>query len=446
MNVNNPLKDFLAQNPVFFKDKKVLLAVSGGIDSMVMLYAFHSLQYYIGVAHCNFKLRGSESDQDEQLVKQFCQTNNIPFLSISFNTAEIAKKQKTSTQETARTLRYNWFEQLRKKHHFDFIATAHHQDDNAETILFNLIRGTGILGMCGIPQKNLPIIRPLLDVSKKQLEEYALANQVPFRTDASNGEHKYARNKIRNKIFPLLESINKGSSHHINEFGNYSKFIFRILQKRLREIESQILIFQDDAIHLETHELIKDEDAYYFLFEILKKYGFNNAQVKSIEQSILLNSSGKSFTTETHKLVINRSECIITPISHDTDILPELLISKNQLPIKVTISNTTIELCLISTNNIELNNPRKQFLDAEKIADSFTIRQWKAADFFIPLGMKGRKKISDLLIDSKVSMPAKEQTFIISNHGEIAAVIAYQISNLYKIKTTTKTALQISIQ
>ncbi len=445
MNINNLLNDFLTQNEPSFKDKKMLLAVSGGIDSMVMLHCFHALQYNIGVAHCNFKLRGKESDLDEELVEHFCTTNNIQFIKTSFDTNTVSKKQKTSIQETARTLRYEWFEQLRKEHHFEFIATAHHQDDNAETILFNLVRGTGILGMCGIPYINKPIIRPLLSVSKKQIEKYAFVNNVPFRTDASNENSKYARNKIRNKVFPLLNAINTASIGHINEFGNYSKFIYRLLQNRMHEIESNIVTRENDSIRLSTYDLIKDEDAYYFLFELLKKYAFNPTQVKAIQQSLISHSSGNCFYSDSHKLIINRHECIITPIDHIATIHQEISISKSELPLKIKLDNTIIELRLISIQHIDLKKPNNQFLDADTIADNFSIRQWKVADFFIPLGMKGRKNVSDLLIDAKVSVPDKEQTFVLCNNEQIASVIKHQISDLYKVQKNTSNVLQIII-
>lgn len=439
MNLNNLFSENFSLHFGPAKGSKCLLAVSGGIDSMTMLELFRQAGITAGVAHCNFTLRGNESDLDHELVKQYCTRYGIPFFEQHFDTLAFATKHKLSIQMAARKLRYTWFEQLANVHSYDFIATAHHQNDNAETILLNIVRGTGINGLAGIPLINGRIIRPLLFATKTELESYAAEHQVPYREDASNSENKYARNKIRNEILPALQNINPAIIAHINALGEYADIAYSLLKEQIQEIKATYTTPENDRFCINMKALIRHQHASFFVFELVRTFGFNATQVNDILVSFTHEHTGKLFYTHTHQLLIDRDLLVVSPLAEkeyrETSINVhsdmQLSAGKHQYALEYLDQKPAVFM------------PDHIYLDADTLTLPYTIRQWKQGDRFQPLGMSGMKKISDFLIDEKTNLIDKDEVFVLENNGTIAAILTRRISEQYKITSATKRILHL---
>lgn len=433
------------QNLGSAKGQRILCAVSGGVDSMVMLNLFLQKGLKVAVAHCNFKLRGSESDNDEKLVKDFCDQHSIPVFTQSFDTLSIAADNQTGIQETARKLRYEWFDSLLAKHQYDLIATAHHADDNAETILFNIVRGTGMTGASGIPRQTNRIIRPLLNMNKSEILAYAAFHQIPFRNDESNNSSKYARNKMRLDVIPLLSQINARAVEHINNFGHHSKIAMGLIEERTKEYGTLYMNQSNELTTLRCNELVEIADFSFWLFELLKPFGTNQNTIQQITECLIDNRSGAVFFTSSHKLMINRLSVLIQPLSTTPNFF-SITMDVSDLPVNVSYLSQTVELDVITTNPSPLFNPSEQLVDLASIGDSITIRNWKAGDRFIPLGMTQHKKVSDYLSDGKISIYQKALTLVLESREQIIAIIGHQINNSFKVTSKTNRLLRIRIK
>ena len=374
----------IEQNFPQLKDKKLLLAVSGGVDSMVLLDLFYKLRFDICVVHCNFQLRGKESDGDEMLVREICQDRYIPYFIETFDTLEFAKENKLSIQLAARKLRYDWFQEIISLG-FDYVLTAHHLDDNVETFLINFTRGTGLEGLTGIPAQNGNIIRPLLPFSREEIENYAQANQIQWREDSSNASDKYFRNKLRHNIVPTLKELNTGfldsfqnTLHHLQQseslVNDASKLVF---EKVVEEKENQL------EIHLKP--LLEFQNYKAYLYQWLKAFGFSawNDIYDLVEAQ-----SGKQVFSETHVLLKDREKLILSErkeINKSEVFIIESIESKVNIPLKLRFCKAvnifeTVSNCI--------------FVDESKIKFPLTIRKWQEGDYFYPSGMNGKKKLS----------------------------------------------------
>ena len=426
---------FIKSKYLFKKTDRILLAVSAGIDSVVMADLFHQAGFNFGIAHCNFGLRGKESDGDETFTQKLARQYKVPFFTTRFNTSEFASSRKISIQMAARELRYTWFEEIRSVEKFDFIATAHHLDDQVETFLINLIRGTGISGLHGISAKQGFIIRPLLFLYRNEIAEYARENRIPFREDSSNNDDKYIRNKIRLNIIPLLEEINpevrQTITSEIKILGGWEDIGKKEIKRKIPGILKQRkenTIIELDALKQSPHyELIA--------WEILSSFDFNSSVVSNILANID-GSSGRTFLSPTHRLVADRDSLIIQPIKSSPDKTGRMISDKRKnisWPVKLSFS--------VHENILNLPiPPGKEFasLDYDTLVFPLEIRKWKAGDSFHPFGMKGKKKVSDLLIDEKISLPDKENTYVLCSSGKIAWVVGRRIDQRFRI--TPKTA------
>lgn len=441
MNLNNRFLEHLINVIGVSPSAKYLLAVSGGVDSMVMLHLFHAAGINISVAHCNYSLRAKESDLDHKLVRERCEQLAVPFFDIVFDTKKISKEQSTGIQETARKLRYDWFQRLASDHQFDFIATAHHQDDTVETILFNLIRGTGLKGLEGIPLRNKNIIRPLLFASKNTLLQYAQEHTISYRIDASNLSNTYSRNKIRNTIIPLLTDINPEAVKHIYTLSSHSASVMGIASEFIQTISASIIQTKNDAIIIDCKPLEEKSYFSFFLYETLHPYGFNSYQTDTIKDAVVSLKSGIIFQSASHTLTVNRSEIIIQVSNPKT---PEYLVLTNANSQSFSIGNNEYFLSVIPNTSNPTFKPQTIYLDADKVAFPVTVRTWQAGDFFSPLGMSGKKKISDYLIDKKLSLLEKENVFVLISTNHIVAILNHQIDENFKITPATQNILQIS--
>lgn len=436
---------YINEQSLFQPTDKIVLAVSGGKDSIVLLDLFREAEFNFTVAHCNFQLRGEESDQDADFVKQLCTSQGIPFRATTFQTKEFAKIHKLSIEMAARQLRYEWFEQIRQELNYEYIATAHHLNDSIETILLNLTKGTGIAGLRGILAKKEYIVRPLLFASRTDIENYVAEKQLLWREDSSNASNDYQRNLLRNEVVPLLKKINPSLEHTFARNIERLQAIESIFLKNLDEFKKAVCKEENDALWLKIETIQNWQSAAYLLEETLKEFGFNYFQSKEIYHS-LIKTSGKTFHSATHTLVKDREYLIITPKEERT--FEEVLIEKDIQNIEyydlfIQISHTNLE-----DWQAYLNTERKSsvlWVDAAKLKYPLSIRPWQEGDWFIPLGMKGKKKVSDFLVDTKVPLHLKKATFLLCSDEDIVWIIGQRTDERFKVTEGTTEVVRVEV-
>lgn len=430
-------KRYIFGNDLIKQGTSVLLAVSGGIDSMVMTHLFLQLDYKIGIAHCNFKLRATESEQDEEMVRNYAFAHNIPFFSTSFETKTFAAKNGLSVQMAARNLRYSWFEEIRKENNFDKIAVGHNQNDNIETLMINLIRGTGIAGLTGIRPINDRIIRPLLFASRQDITDYCLQNQLMFLEDRSNADTKYTRNKIRHLVLPVLKEINPSIEDTLSKTAERFTGINEILNEYISGIRSNISEIKDNSIVFDIC-LLKDYlHNHTVIFELFRPFGINNCQLGDLVKVINGKTGGKIYTDK-HRIIKNRKEIIVSVA--DTSVKNFFNIQTRKEFKKVPFINSAAYLDI--TESFEIPSDESiACVDSDKISFPMIIRKWKKGDHFYPLGMNQKKKLSDYFIDNKYSLLDKETKFILESEGKIVWIIGDRIDNRFRITDSTKKVL-----
>jgi tRNA(Ile)-lysidine synthase len=433
------LQKILKSNNIH-QNHKIVIAVSGGSDSMCLLLLFNKLGYEnIMAAHCNFKLRGVESDSDEEFVKNYCNALNIRFISKSFNVSQYCEVQKVSIQVAARELRYQWFEELRKKNNYDYIATAHHLDDNNETVLMHLIRGCGIEGLTGIKFKTGKIIRPLISFSKVNLLDYLFLNNIPYREDSSNLKSDYDRNFIRNKLIPSITELNESFNNTFSNNISHWNDSYSIYKNHLEKIKQKLIDKSKSDIKLSVGKLLSYEASSTILFESIKEYGFNQHQVNDIMESIL-NPESKVFLSSNHRLIKEKKYLVITSLTSTSNYF--LLEKKNQ---KVRTEFFEIEFEIIeNSHRIKVESKGYQFLDADELEFPLIIRNWKQGDYFYPEGLNKKKKVSDYFTDKKTSLLEKERTLLLFSNDKLCSVVGSRIDNRFKVKPSTKSILRLS--
>lgn len=421
---------------------KFLLAVSGGVDSMVLVDLFKSKELNFSVAHCNFQLRGVDSDLDEELVTAVCENNSIPLFKTKFNTQYLLDNTNQSIQMLARELRYNWFNELRQKHNFDYVVTAHHLNDQIETFFINLSRGSGLNGLKGINEFNNYLYRPLLSVTKEQIRRYATDNKVHFREDVSNASNKYKRNLIRNKIAPLFKELNPSFEEtmltNLSMIDKSQQFMAKTIEKNL----SKGIIKTDGSLIRINKQLLSELSFIAeHLYHYLKTFNFTYSQVVGVVDFVTNKiQSGKIIQTKTHKLLNDREELLLYPIEKDDIVQVE--IKKNVKSVTNPVS-LTFDILPISEVKI-LPQVNKAYLDADKLTWPLTIRKWKQGDTFYPLGMTNKKKLSDFLINTKVNLVEKEKVLVLESNNDICWVINHRLSNKFKITDNTRQVLLIT--
>lgn len=433
------LKEFntyIKKEKLFSKTDTILLTVSGGIDSIVMCELFHQAGLKFGIAHCNFQLRGDESDTDELFVEELAEKYNVQFHSVAFDTSAYAKKNKLSIQLAARKLRYEWFEEIRTQFDYKYIATAHHQDDSIETFFINLIRGTGISGLHGILPKQNYIIRPLLFSGKEQIELFAKKNKLKHREDSSNASDKYVRNKIRHQLIPVLKELNPNISQTIAEDIQRLSDTEKVYKKEITNKRSKIIKEDKNGLQISIKELKKLKPIEPYLFEFLYPLGFNSATIDEIIES-LNGQSGKQFFSPTHRLIKDRDFLIVengkwkmgNGKSHSIKKSQKSLIAE-ELKLNFKSVSKTANYKLQTTN--EATN-----IDFDKLQFPLEIRKWEKGDTFYPLGMKGKKKLSDFFIDKKISIAEKENTWLLTSANKIVWVIGLRLDDRFKVTDKT---------
>lgn len=424
---------YIKKNALFTKEDKILLAVSGGKDSVLMVQLFKLAGYRFSIAHCNFNLRGDETQRDEAFVKLLAASLAVPFHVVHFDTKAYAEKHQISTQMAARDLRYAWFEEIRKSEKYDFIALAHHQNDSIETLLLNLTRGTGISGMHGILPKRGKLVRPLLFLSRVDIDHLIEEHDISFVEDSSNGSTKYARNKIRLQVIPQLREINPNLEHTFAQ--NIIRFAEteEVLQQVIAQTRAMVVEEKGEEIYLSIEKIKALRPQKLLFFELLSPYHFTSAVVEEILSS-LTKQSGTSFYSHSHRATINREEVIISVLSKQQD----QLVLIHPTDTSISIGGQVISLLYVDSGLIE-NNPNKAFVDLDKLIFPLVVRFRQDGDKFMPLGMKQFKKLSDFLIDEKVPLPKKEKVpLLLNGNGEMIWVAGLRQDNRYKVSTTTK--------
>jgi len=433
---------FINREALFNGNDKMLLAVSGGVDSVVMAKLFHNSNYQFGIAHCNFQLRGNESDADEQMVEQLAADLDVEFYAKRFETSHYSKENKVSVQMAARELRYQWFEEIRVCNGYDLIAVAHHIDDSIETFLFNITRGSGISGLRGIQSKRDKIVRPLLFANKVQIEDFAKEQALKYCVDSSNDELKYTRNKIRHQLIPLLNELNPGFNSSIVETMKKMSETEKVFKQRIKEAQPKIVRQKDKEIFLSIEKLKQLSPLFIYLYEFLKAYNFNGSVVENLIAS-LDDQPGKKFFSETHCAIKDREDIIITTLTNDSVTDKDGLINEGQERID---EPKVIALKTYGKNEVNISTSDNcASLDSKKLSFPLKLRKWIQGDYFYPLGMEQKKKLSDFFIDSKIPLSEKENIFVVESAGEIAWVVGQRVDNRFKVTDSTVEIYQMEL-
>ncbi len=420
----------------FLNGKKLLLATSGGIDSMVMIHLFQQLNYEIALAHCNFQLRGMESFGDQTFVQEYADANKIPIYSTLFDTEAFAKDYKLSTQVAARELRYNWFYELLENEKFDYLLTAHHADDNIETFLINLTRGTGIEGLTGIPEQNEQVVRPLLIFSRAEIEAYAKENNIEWREDSSNASDKYLRNKIRHDLVPLFKELNPNFLASFQKTQSYLQEAQIMIEDASIMIYQQVAAEKESAIHFDLKKLKQLPNYNSYLYQWLREYHFSAWE----DIYELVNAqSGKQVFSENYRLLKDRDFLILEEIKPTID--ETYRIEKNQSEVKIPL-----KLAICKVNGISTLKNTIIFVDEDKLQFPLIIRKWNEGDYFYPSGMNGKKKLSKYFKDEKFSLIDKENTWLLCSDDQIVWVIGKRSDQRFIANTNTQHTLKIALE
>ncbi len=430
-------QNHINQNFSILKDKKLLLAISGGLDSMVMVHLLAKSNYEIAMAHCNFQLRGIESFNDQNFVKDFATANNIKIFITQFDTQAFAKDYKCSTQVAARELRYNWFYELLETKKLDYILTAHHADDNLETFLINLSRGTGLDGLTGIPSQNKNIIRPLLIFSREEIENYAKLNRIEWREDSSNASDKYLRNKIRHHLIPILKELNPNFLDAFKKTQNYLKDAQSIVRDGDYMVYKEVASEDENGVYFDLKKLKQLSNYKAYLYQWLNEFNFSDW---SAVYDLVDGQSGKYILSKEFRLLKNRDFLILSSIN----LVPEneeYFIKKNQKEVKIPLN---LSICKVA--DISLVSNATIFVDEDKLTFPLVLRRYKKGDSFQPIGMNGKsKKISKLFKDEKLSLLQKENTWLLYSDNQLVWVIGIRQDERFKIENTTKNILKIEL-
>lgn len=431
------LQKHLAQNLPFLKDKKLLLATSGGIDSMVLVHLFQQLGYDIHVAHCNFNLRGGESDGDEQFIRNYASKNNTPVFITHFNTKAFADDAKVSIQIAARQLRYAWFDELLQEHRLDYLLTAHHLDDSIETFLINFTRGTGLEGLMGIPQQNGNIVRPLLPFSRTQIEEYASRHSIQWREDSSNTSDKYLRNKLRHHVVPILKSLNDGFEASFNSTLNHLQQAKSMADDAAVLVYKQVVKEDGNRKLIDIEQLKRLPNYKAYLYHWLSPLGFTAwDDIYNLADA----QAGKYVLSGCYRLLKDRDFLLLELVNEADSGIYEIdeNVQKTTIPIGLKLENVLF---------FEENHTKNTiFVNKELIKFPLFVRRWKEGDYFCPFGMNGlKKKVSKYFKDEKFSLSDKENTWLLCSGDDIIWVVGHRADDRFRVTQNTTQILKIAL-
>jgi tRNA(Ile)-lysidine synthase len=430
-------KQHLHQNFPFLEDSKLLIAISGGIDSVVLAHLCSQLNLNFSLCHCNFNLRGQESDDDEAFVTSLAKSLKTPVYTTSFETEKYATKNKVSIQVAARDLRYTWFYKLLDANQYDYVLTAHNTNDNLETFIINLTRGSGLEGFTGIPPVNQKSVRPLLAFSRDDITLFAIKNGIVWREDRSNASIKYVRNKVRHKVIPILKELNP---HVLESFQNTIEYLNEsqsIINDAVKNITAKVVSYENDVLKISCKEIEKLSNKKAYLYQLLQGYGFTawNDIVDLISAQ-----PGKQVFSNTHRLLKDRNFLILTTINKNQSIKGPILIDQ-----KVSKITTPIKLTIQNTDDYTSKNKEQIIIDKDLVNYPLSLKKWHHGDDMYPTGMIGSKKISQLFKDNKLSLLDKEKIWLLTDaKDDIIWVIGLRQDRRYLANKTSKNRLKIS--
>ena len=418
------------------KGKKILIACSGGLDSVVLSRLFKELNYNISLAHCNFSLRGKESDEDEKFVILLADKLSIPIFNKKFNTKAYKIKHKLSTQVAARQLRYQWFDEVCTEHSFDYLATAHHLDDDLETFLINLSRGTGLRGLIGIPLINDKIIRPFLNFPRADILQYAKEKNSPWREDSSNQTSDYLRNKLRIEVIPRLKEVDHNLLNGFHQTQKYLNDSMALVNDYMTLIKNLVVDETEDGFEIDVLKLQGLPNTNALLYELLAPFGFTAWDDIS---DLLTAQSGKQIFSESHRILKNRKSLLLVENSF----------VHNEETYTIKESDTGIDTPI----NLKIEHVAKTsdytssivYLDVQKLNFPLQLRKWREGDSFYPFGMKGKKKLSKFFKDEKLSLIAKEKTWVLTSENHIVWIVGMRSDHRFKVESQTKKILKITV-
>jgi tRNA(Ile)-lysidine synthase len=440
MTLPERFRGFIFQHRLFQPGNRLLLAVSGGLDSVVLAELCRESRFSFGIAHCNFQLRGDESERDEQFVRQLADKYGVDFYATRFDTKEYAAEKKTSIQEAARELRYAWFEKIRKENSYTYIVTAHHADDNIETVTMNFFRGTGVKGLRGIEPVHAHIVRPLLFARRAELELYQQQRGLVFVTDSSNLKDDYSRNFFRHQVIPLVEKIYPGTQENL--LANIGRFrdVERLYADAVKLHKKKLLVYKGNEVHIPVKKLEQLPAMQSLVYEIIHDFNFSAAQT-SEAIALLKSETGKYISSSSHRIIRNRQWLIIAPLkAEEADLI--VIESPGNFPSAIGLVNISTR-----NNNRVVISPEKHIasLDADHIQFPLLMRKWKQGDYFYPMGMPKKKKLARFFIDQKLSKTEKEQVWVIEMQKKIIWVVGHRIDDRFKVTARTNNILEIKI-
>jgi tRNA(Ile)-lysidine synthase len=449
------IENTLLSSDLFNKSTPLLIASSGGRDSMALLYGLIKSGFTnIEVAHCNFQLRGDESKEDQLFIQEYCLKNKIPFHTIRFDTKSVAKEKGVSTQMIARQLRYDWFEKIRLENNLHLIVVAHHQDDQLETVLLNLIQGTGIHGLKGMLAKNDKIVRPLLKISRETINHYIEENHIPYREDSSNSSIDYKRNFIRHEISPLLRKINTNYLHEISDFSKRMAESALLFDEQIQKIRKKVLNPWKEGHQLFTNYILLHPACDTIFHEILSPFGLSKDQI----QEILLttkglkkkNASGQTFYSEKFRFIMDKKSLFILPIENEI----QSFITYEKWPNQIIFNEYKITVRLQPINKVNIHTADKYaYLDADKIHFPIQVKYPETGDYFYPFGLgkaknpekAGKKKLSKYFKDEHISVAERERVPILKSSEKVVSILGHRIDDRFKITESTKNVVVLVI-
>ena len=446
----NRFKIHLEQSFPEIGNSSLLIAISGGIDSVVLLDLLSKVGVELSLAHCNFKLRGKDADDDAIFTHDLARRYNVPFHVKEFDTKAYALLHNCSIQVAARELRYDWFKELMTENEYSFLLTAHHADDNLETFMINLSRGTGIDGLCGIPERSDYILRPLLVFSKEEINQYASQKDLKWREDLSNQDNKYLRNKIRKELIPIFKQISPSFLETFSSSVNNLKGTREIVGDRMQVVREKVIDkeFSSDhaVVHFKVKPLLEFSENTAYLYQLFHLYGFH--QWNDIK-SLLTAQSGKQVLSKTHRLVKHRDHILLSQISNQDFKDTEVSIEDHDGLIPLETSSLLLETK--KEPHFRFDNCLDQGLqvalfDKDLLSFPLVVRKWKKGDYFYPIGMKGKKKLSKFFKDEKYSLLDKENIWLLCSGEDIIWIIGRRMDNRFKISDKTKTILKATLQ
>jgi len=437
----NRIKEFIETHMLLRIGERVLLAVSGGVDSVVMAHLFADTDFDCAIAHCNFQLRGEDSDSDEAFVRSLAARLEMPVYVERFDVDREMKDRGISLQMAARDLRYDWFSSLARRQEFDTTATAHNLNDSVETFFLNLARGTGIRGLTGIPERNSQVIRPMLFASRKEIESYARSQRIAYREDASNRETKYQRNKIRHDVIPTLEQINPAFINTMASNMERMTELKELVEQSVDRVRKELFQSLAGEIRIQTHSLMKLEPLGTWLYELFAPFGFTRLQCREIG-NLPGSESGKRFLSTSHQLFKDRDQLIL--VESRADSFERYYLETPDRPSSLPFS---MDMEVLQREDLDHfpGDPMTACLDFDEVQFPMTIRRWLHGDYFYPLGMDQMKKLSDFFVDQKVPVPVKERTWILANGKKIVWIMGQRIDNRYRITDKTRRVLLLRL-